>query len=83
MQNDSFAPDVGEELEIIAVSATPMNSIKLEFGASNIKMYIDGVLDVTKTTNRPGAALQPSFDVLTRDSSTNGSLTRYIEAYNT
>ena len=67
----------------ISVTATPMSSMKLELSASNIKMYIDGVLDVTKTTNRPAAKLQPSFDALTRDSSSNGSLIRYCEAYNT
>ena len=74
---------ISETQGSIAVSAVALNSIKLEFGASNIKMYIDGVLDVTKTTNRPAAKLQPSFDVFTRDSSANGSLIRYCEVYNT
>jgi hypothetical protein len=74
---------ISETQGSIAVNASDLNTIKLEFGASNIKMYIDGVLDVTKTTNRPAAKLQPSFDALTRDSTANGSIIRYCEVYNT
>ena len=67
----------------IPITATPRSCMKLELSATYINMYIDGVLDVTKTTNRPAAKLQPSFDALTRDSTANGSIIRYCEVYNT
>lgn len=58
--------------------------IKIKCGSSDIKSYIDGVLDVTKTTNRPTAKLQPTFYAITRinGSAKNGRI-RYVEAYNT
>lgn len=57
---------------------------KIECGSSNIKLYVDGVLKVTKTTNRPGAALMPAFLVASNSSGTGrqGRI-RYLEAYNT
>lgn len=53
---------------------------KVECGSANIKLTIEGVLEVTKTTNRPSAALQPKFSVY--GNGKTGSV-RYCEAYNT
>jgi len=49
---------------------------------SNI-MSIDGVLDVTKITNRPAARLQPVFRTLTRTTAAREARIRYFEAFNT
>lgn len=56
---------------------------KVICGSANIKLDIDGVLDVTKTTNRPGARLQPIYQVATQDPGTREGHIRYLEAYNT
>jgi len=65
-------------------SATAMGSAfrvgKVECGSANIKLTIDGVLEVTKTTNRPSTALQPKFSVY---GMTKTGSVRYCEAYNT
>lgn len=58
---------------------------KLVYGASDIKMYINGVLKVTKTTNRPTAAQQPLFRTQSITDTTTGKTVRirYYEVYNT
>jgi len=57
---------------------------KIECGSANIKLTIDGVLDVTKTTFRPTIPLQPFFKVDGEPStaSISGDI-RYLECYNT
>lgn len=73
-----------ETASTVAVS-TNYNSIKLELGSSNVKETIDGVLEVTKTTNRPTAKLQPFFGMLNGGTETVTSTghIRYMECYNT
>lgn len=61
---------------------TSWHSYKVECSSANIKSYIDGVLDVTKTTNRPTNRLQPSVMVQTRTTSAATVQVRYLEAYN-
>tara|TARA_R110002124_G_scaffold286388_1_gene467167 strand:+ start:567 stop:1694 length:1128 start_codon:yes stop_codon:yes gene_type:complete len=56
---------------------------KIECGSANIKSYIDGVLDVTKTTSRPADALQPFCLTFARTASAGEGRFKYFEAYNT
>lgn len=52
---------------------------KLELISANVKMYIDGSLDVTKTTNRPDTNMQPIFGSHTNHPSSRESIIRYGE----
>lgn len=54
----------------------------LELSSGDNKLTIDGTLKVTKTTNRPTNALQPSNFILTRDSTAKDFRMRYYEVYN-
>jgi hypothetical protein len=51
--------------------------------ATDIKTYIDGVLDVTKTTNRPTVKLQPCCEHRKTTTTSNSIRIRYMECYNT
>lgn len=62
---------------------TNWHTHKLELGASNIKSYFDGVLDVTKSTDLPANRLCPIFEVHTRTTSAKTGSIRYYECYNT
>ena len=53
---------------------------KIELTSSNVTHTIDGVLETTKTTNRPTAKLQPVAGVFGNGKSID---VRYCEAYNT
>jgi hypothetical protein len=57
------------------------HSFKIEGGSANIKLTIDGVLEVTKTTNRPTIKQQP---ILVHSSNNSAAIVHitYIEAYN-
>lgn len=55
---------------------------KLEMGSANIKQTIDGVLENTKTTNRPTVKLHPAFYSQTRTTAARESHIRYIEVFN-
>ena len=55
---------------------------KLEFGASDVKLTIDGTLEVTKTTNLPTTKMQPAFGARSRGGAGDGHI-RYMEVYNT
>ena len=57
---------------------TSFHTYKLIMGSSNIKLNIDGVLEVTKTTNRPTAKLQPFLGGYS-----SMSRVKYCEVYNT
>lgn len=59
---------------------TAWTGYKIENGSANIKLTIDGVLKVTKTTNRPTVKLQPVCGVFGNAKSVN---IRFIEVYNT
>jgi len=56
------------------------HNFKVEASSSNILYYADGLLRITKTTNRPTLPLQPRF--VARYTSSTLSI-RYAEAYNT
>jgi hypothetical protein len=62
---------------------TSFHNYKIETSSSNIVLDIDGVTEVTKTTNRPTVKLQPVFQTRTLTSATKEGLIRYCEAYNT
>lgn len=55
--------------------------IKIECGASDVKLYLNGVLKITKTTNPPSAKMQPFMS--TRSSNANTGDILSVEAYNT
>ena len=56
---------------------------KIETGASDIKLTIDGVLQVTKTTNRPTTKMEPFVRATTRTTAAKTISVRYMECYNT
>lgn len=62
---------------------TAWTGVKIECGSANIKLYLAGVLKITKTTNRPAAKLQPFVSVFGNNASVAQGRTRYFEAYNT
>ena len=51
--------------------------------SSDLKLYVDGVLNTTKTSDRPALKLMPSTFTLTLNGSTATTDVRYMEAYNT
>lgn len=59
------------------------HSHKMEFGSANVKATIDGGLEITKTTNRPTADLQPVFRIFARGTGGKEGRIRYMEAYST
>mgnify|MGYP000447626042 CR=1 FL=1 len=63
---------------------TIFHTHKLEQGSANVKLTIDGILKVTKTTNRPTVKMQPIFMVQSTSAvAGKQGRTRYLEAYNT
>ncbi len=65
------------------VSNTDWTNYKGVVSASDIKMYINGVLKVTKTTNRPSLVLQPTLMSKSRTAGAKQTSFRYLECYNT
>lgn len=61
--------------------STALSSMKLVLSSTDIKSFIDGVLDVTKTTNRPASPLQPMIFVQNVSGITVGMVS-YCEAKN-
>ena len=62
---------------------TNFTNYKIETGASDVKLSINGILEVTKTTNRPTTKLQPFFGCESRSAASGKqSRIRYLEAYN-
>lgn len=61
---------------------TNYHSYKLELGASDIKLYVDGVSESTSTTNLPNTALQPHIGNQSR-TGVKVQNVNYYEAYNT
>ncbi len=58
-------------------------SYKITTGSANIKLTTAGILDVTKTTNRPTTKMQPVVGVKTVTSASKEIRTKYLEVYNT
>lgn len=61
---------------------TIFHTHKIELTSSNMLHTIDGVLETTKSTNRPTIKQQPVFLVQTRTSAARDGRIRYLEAYN-
>lgn len=61
---------------------TSFHNWKFEASASDIKLYLDGVLEVTKTTNRPTTPVQPVLMSWNENGNRDYSHFRYLEAYN-
>jgi len=55
---------------------------KSELGSANIKFYIDGSLEITKTDHRPTNILQPSMSGYHKGGQGSALIT-YMECYNT
>lgn len=64
------------------VGGDAYKTYKSELGSSNIKFYIDGSLEITKTTNLPTNRLQPSLTGYHKGGQGNLLIT-YMECYNT
>ena len=62
---------------------TNMNGFKIELDSADIKAFVNGVLEVTKTTNRPTAKLEPQVECISRIASSATTNVRYMECYNT
>jgi hypothetical protein len=61
---------------------TSFHNWKFDASASDIKLYIDGVLEVTKTTNKPTATLQPMIMSWNENGNRDVTHVRYLEVYN-
>ena len=72
--NSSIAADTSDHVFKIECGAS---------GASNVVLSIDGVTEVTDTTNLPIIPLQPAFYVSTATTTSKSIQTKYVEAYNT
>ena len=63
---------------------TNFTKYKIECGSANIKLSLDGILKITKTTDRPTVRLQPDpLNMSTRTSAAREGRSRYCEVYNT
>jgi hypothetical protein len=67
----------------VAVSTSVWIASKLALNGTNVKIYIDGVLEVTKTTNKPTAKLQPILFIEDNQNVGHSVWGKYVEAYNT
>lgn len=66
----------------VAADTNP-HSFKIENTGSNSKSYIDGVLDVTKTTSLPDEQMEPHLSTQAKSAASRTGNFRYYEAYNT
>jgi len=62
---------------------TNFTGVKIELTAADVKLFLEGVLKVTKTTNLPTAKLQPLINSRFIGTGTSVVNVRYIEAFNT
>lgn len=61
---------------------TAFTGYKIILGGSDIKLFINGVLEITKTTNRPNVRQQPLFSVGNSTAAPRVGQIRYLEMYN-
>jgi hypothetical protein len=74
----------GSDADSSVAPDTAWTTAKIVMGSSDIRLWINGVLEVTKTTNRPTVKQQPYFSVFTQSGGgTIEGRIRYYEAYNT
>ena len=62
---------------------TAWHNYKIENGSANIKLSIDGVVKITKTSERPVKKMQPFVLNSTNTSASKETRIKYFEAYNT
>lgn len=62
---------------------TDWTSFKLENTSSNLQLSLSGELEVTKTTDRPTANMQPIMRGWSSGSTSKETSIRYLEVYNT
>ena len=62
---------------------TAWHNYKIENGSANIKLSIDGVVKITKTSERPIKKMQPFVLNSTNTSASKETRIKYFEAYNT
>jgi hypothetical protein len=62
---------------------TNFHIIKIDIFPTFVKLYIDGALEATSTSNLPDQAMQPYFRMGTRTTAARTGHIRYLEAYNT
>lgn len=80
---ETFAAGTGSNTESSIPIDTVFTGYKMEMGSVNVKMTINGVLEVTKTTNRPTLRQQPTFDAFNPSTTASEGRIRYYEAFNT
>ena len=73
--NSGTASDVAVDLVL--------TNYKINYNTTDIKAYINGVLKVTKTTNRPTVRLQPIVWAQNSSAVARGGEFTYLECYNT
>jgi len=59
------------------------HSAKIENLVANVKLTLDGILEVTETDNRPIAKMQPVFGSFNTSTAAGDNRIRYLEAFNT
>ena len=62
---------------------TAWTGYKLALDGTDIKLYINGVLGVTKSTTNPTVNMQPIVGARNESSTAGETQVRYLEAYNT
>ena len=62
---------------------TIFRTYKIEMRSADNRLFIDGILEVTKTTNLPTQKLQPQFHMQSKAVATSTGRIRYLEAFNT
>lgn len=61
---------------------TSFHNVTIECGSANIKLSLENVLKVTKTTNRPTSKLQPVLGAYTTTTAYAYARYKYVEALN-
>ena len=62
---------------------TNFHTYKIECGSANIKLTMDGVLEITKTDRRPTLKMEPTLTIKTDATPQKHIDSLYYEAYNT
>ena len=60
---------------------TSFTNVKIEYGSSALQLTINGVLKITKETDRPTVVLQPNFVCTATTTGGKAGSVRYVEAY--
>lgn len=68
--------------DAITLSGNTYRGIHIETGTANLKLKVNGGLEVTKTTDRPSVALQPIFHVRASAAVASRGQIHYLEVFN-